>query len=103
MASKPIILSIDKIRTADGSKEITTESMISTLGGGMSNAAGTVNNDLGITLDSSSGDDVYTFTATPTSAPITVQPVTTNLNVGQMMMWDGTNWINSPIAIEIVP
>ena len=104
MATLPIVLEVDKIRSTDGSTEISVSEINND-----SSSSATVNlveNDLGITRNDS-GDILYKFGETP-SASLNISGSnmvlidTSSLSSGSIIMWNGSSWVDSDLIIETI-
>ena len=92
MASQPIILEVDKIRSTDGTTTVTINEMSQA-------QINIVENDLGISRDDSV-DIVYSFGKTPSASQHIAAIDTGALQVGAMLVWNGTEFIDSGIIAE---
>ena len=92
MASQPIILEVDKIRSTDGSSTVT----ISEINQAQVNL---VENDLGISRNDGT-DTIYHFGGTPSATLTTASVDTNSLTSGSTLVWNGTEFVNSGLIIE---
>ena len=92
MASQPIILEVDKIRSTDGTVTVAVNEMSQA-------QINIVENDLGISRDDSAGI-VYNFGETPSASQHIAAIDTGALQVGSMLVWNGTEFIDSGMIVE---